>query len=222
MREIEIKTFTAFHEVIETFDARTVIYRGMKSVNFPLIPKIGRIVPPDSIGSKDANEMEILRLFKERALRYLDFIPANDWDWLALGQQHGLPTRLLDWTENPLVACYFAVEQQGEDDSVIYAYQNKSYIDVEKHPDPFRYRDVGKFIPRHLTRRITTQGGLFTIHPDSYEPFESEDMQKIIIPNEIRSTLKKTLNKYGIDRFSLFPGLDGLAAHIEWLQSKGY
>jgi len=36
----------------------------------------------------------------------------------------------------------------------------------------------------------------------------------------IRLTLKKTLNKYGVDRFSLFPGLDGLASHIEWLQSK--
>jgi type I restriction enzyme M protein len=45
-------------------------------------------------------------------------------------------------------------------------------------------------------------------------------MEKMIIPQGIRSTLKKTLNKYGVDRFSLFPGLDGLAAHIEWLQSK--
>jgi len=45
-------------------------------------------------------------------------------------------------------------------------------------------------------------------------------MEKIIIPKNIRSTLKKTLNKYGADWFSLFPGLDGLAAHIELLQSK--
>jgi hypothetical protein len=73
-----------------------------------------------------------------------------------------------------------------------------------------------------LTRRITTQGGLFTIHPDPYEPFESKDMEKIVIPNALRATLKRTLNKYGVDQFSLFPGLDSLAAHIEWLQSKGY
>ena len=45
-------------------------------------------------------------------------------------------------------------------------------------------------------------------------------MEKIIIPQSIRLMLKKTLNKYGVDRFSLFRGLDGLAAHIEWLQSK--
>ena len=222
MKEIEIKAFTELHEIIDNYDTRTTIYRGVKAVSFPLIPKVGRITPPDSVKSKERNEKEILRLFKEQAFPYLDFVPGNDWDWLALGQQHGLPTRLLDWTSNPLVACFFAVEQPSDDDSVIYAYQNDSYIDVGKHPDPFRFREVGKFIPRHVTRRITTQGGLFTIHPDPYQPFESEDMEKIILPNRIRSTLRKTLSKYGVDRFSLFPGLDSLAAHIEWLQSKGH
>lgn len=220
MKEIRIHSFTELHQIIENYDARTVIYRGVKSVNYPLIPKIGRIVPPDSARSREANEQEILRLFKEKAFRYLDFVPANDWDWLALGQQHGLPTRLLDWTGNPLVACYFAVEEPGDEESVIYAYQETSYIEVDKYPNPFRYNKVGKFIPKHLSPRIATQGGLFTIHPDPHKPFESDDMEMIIIPSGIRSSLKNTLNKYGVDRFSLFPGLDGLSAYIEWLQSK--
>ncbi len=220
MREIEIDSFSALHDLIEQYDNRTVIYRGIKSVSFPLMPKVGRIVPPRAIRSTEANEKEILRLFKERALRFLDYVPNTDWDWLALGQQYGLPTRLLDWTDNPLVACYFAVEEPSEEDRVIYAYQNRSYIEVEKYPDPFQYHKVGKFIPKHITPRITTQGGLFTIHPKPDEPFEAKDMDKIIIPNSIRPALKRTLNKYGVDRFSLFPGLDGLAAHIEWLQSR--
>src|SRR5215208_4267882 len=220
MKEIEINTFAALHEIIEAYDARTVIYRGIKSVKFPLIPKVGRIVPPKSIRSQTANEKEILRLFKERALRFLDFIPDTDWDWLALGQQYGLPTRLLDWTENPLVACFFAVNESSDDDGAIYAYRSQTSIEVEKYPDPFRYNKVGKFIPKHITPRITTQGGLFTIHPNPYEPFETDDMDKFIIPNSLRPTLKKTLAKYGVDPFSLFPGLDALAAHIEWLQSN--
>jgi hypothetical protein len=220
MKETKISNFTEFHEIIDEYDARTVMYRGIKSANYPLIPKVGRVVPPDSIGSREKNEMEILRLFKERAFQYLDFTPSSDWDWLAIGQQYGLPTRLLDWTDNPLVACFFAVDGSSDEDSVIYAYRNESYISVDEHPDPFKYKEVGKFIPRHFTPRITTQGGLFTVHPNPYERFESEDMDKIIIPNSIRSELKKNLNKYGVSRFSLFPGLDGLAAYIEWLQSK--
>jgi hypothetical protein len=220
MRELQIDSFSALHDIIEQYDARAVIYRGVKSVDFPLMPKAGRIVPPPSIQSRNANEKEILRLFKERALRFLDYIPTTDWDWLALGQQYGLPTRLLDWTDNPLVACFFAVEEPGEEDRAIYAYQNPSYIEVEKYPDPFRYHRIGKFIPKHITPRITTQGGVFTVHPKPSVPFESQEMDKIIIPNCIRLDLKKTLNKYGVDRFSLFPSLDGLAAHIEWLQSN--
>ena len=220
MKENRIDSFTEFHEVIEKYDARTVIYRGMKSVEYPLIPKIGRIVPPASIDSREKNEQEILRLFKERAFQYLDFTPTSDWDWLALGQQYGLPTRLLDWTDNPLVACFFAVDEASEDDGIIYAYHNESYIPVDRHPDPFQYREVGKFIPRHITPRITTQGGLFTIHPDPYEPFVSTDMEKIILPANLQTEFKRTLSRYGINQFALFPGLDGLAAHIQWLQSR--
>ena len=135
MRDFKVNNFTEFHEVIDEYDARTVIYRGTKSVNYPLLPKVGRVTPPDSVGSREKNESEILRLFKERAFQYLNFTPASDWDWLALGQQYGLPTRLLDWTDNPLVACFFAVDGSTQDDSVIYAYRNKSYISVDQHPD---------------------------------------------------------------------------------------
>jgi hypothetical protein len=72
MNEIEIKTFTELHGIIEKFDARTVIYRGVRSAKFPLLPKIGRIVPPAAMKSREANEREILRLFKAQALPYLD------------------------------------------------------------------------------------------------------------------------------------------------------
>ena len=227
MREFYINDFHDLHEIINNYGSRTMIYRGVKSKNYKLIPEIGRIkLPPSyktqSSMSKEKNEKEILRLFKERALPYLDFVPETDWDWLALGQHHGLPTRLLDWTRNPLVACYFAVEKKSNDDSMIYAYHNRYYISFSNNPKPFDYKKAGKFIPRNITPRITSQVGIFTIHPNPYEPFNSDSIDKIIIPNNVRLDLKKTLNNYGINRSSLFPGLDGLASHIHWLRSKGH
>jgi hypothetical protein len=222
MEEYLIHSFGELHEIIDRYENRMMIYRGVKSVSYDLVPKIGRILPPSPDKDRGENEEEIIRIWKERALPFLTSVPQTDWDWLALGQHHSLPTRLLDWTSNPLVACYFAIEEQSDTDSMIYAYETRWFISVKDHPDPLAYKKVGKFIPRHITARITAQSGLFTIHPNPYVPFTSDKIDRIIIPNDIRFTLKKTLNRYGINRVSLFPGLDGLARHIQWENSNSY
>lgn len=222
MEEYLIHSFGDLHNIIDHYGTQIMVYRGVKSVTFDLVPKIGRLSPASPDDDLGENEAEIIRIFQEKALPFLTSIPQSDWDWLALGQHHSLPTRLLDWTSNPLVACYFAVEEESEADSLIYAYNSSRFISVKDNPDPFQYKRVGKFIPRHITSRITAQGGLFTIHPNPYEPFRSEKIDRIIIPNDIRQTLKRTLNRYGINRVSLFPGLDGLARHIQWERSDGY
>ena len=222
MEEYRIHSFGELHEIIDRYENRMMIYRGVKSVSYDLVPKIGRISPPAPDKDRAENEQEIIRIWKERALPFLTSVPQTDWDWLALGQHHSLPTRLLDWTSNPLVACYFAVEEKSDTDSMIYAYETRWFISVKDNPDPFDYKKVGKFIPRHITARITAQSGLFTIHPNPYVPFTSDKIDQIIIPNDIRYTLKKTLNRYGINRVSLFPGLDGLARHIQWVNSNSY
>jgi hypothetical protein len=222
MEEVVIQSFAELHEIIDRYENRIMIYRGVKSVMYDLVPKIGRILPPSPDVDPGQNEQEIIRTWKERALPYLTAVPQTDWDWLALGQHHSLPTRLLDWTSNPLVACYFAVEEESDTDSMIYAYETRWFISVKDNPDPFDYKKVGKFIPRHITARITAQSGLFTIHPNPYVPFTSDKIDRIMIPNDIRFTLKKTLNRYGINRVSLFPGLDGLARHIQWENSNSY
>ena len=186
MEEFIIHSFGELHEIIERYNNTIMIYRGVKSLKFDLLPKIGRISPPSADEDRGENEKEILRTFKERALPFLTSVPQTDWDWLSLGQHHSLPTRLLGWTSNPLVACYFAIEEESESDSLIYAYNIKLFISVEDNPDPFLYKRVGKFIPRHITSRITSQSGIFTIHPNPYEPFTSDNIDRIIISNKIR------------------------------------
>lgn len=216
-----IKSFGDLHDAVATYEKKVIIYRGVKDDSFDLIPDVGRH-KRHKRAINETEEKTILRLFKEQALPYLNFRPTTDWEWLAIARHHGLPTRLLDWSRNPLVGAYFAVEKEHDGDSLIYAYHIPSFIPTDKHPNPFRWKKIGRFIPAHVTRRITAQVGVFTIHPNPTKPLKSGDIDRLVIKRKFRGELKRILYRYGIHRASLFPDADGLSTHIKWLRTDGY
>ena len=229
MEEIKVTNLKKFHEILQKYNYNITIFRGVTREEYELLPRIGRI--KNFNYSEKVNlitkENDFLRIFKERAIPFLDRLPDNKWDWLAIAQHYRLPTRLLDWTRNPLVAAYFAVEKKYNKNSAIYALEYRYYIDIEKNDNPLNFKKFGKFIPPHTNPRIIAQNGIFTIHPDPQLPFKGEKeakLEKIIIENknDLRKDIKEMLYHYGIHEASLFPGLDSLAHHIEWMKTKGY
>lgn len=92
------------------------VYRGMSNRDWGLSPSLNRACAHDM-----TLEKQMLRSFKKYGYADLQHV-TSFWQLLALAQQFGLPTRLLDWTYSPLVAAHFATEDQDayDRDGVIY------------------------------------------------------------------------------------------------------
>jgi len=160
-------------------------------------------------------ELGRLNEFKRRAIPYITSIPSNDWDWLTLAQHHGLPTRLLDWTTNPLVALFFAVEAEEENDAVIYALKDTTVLcKANAKESPFEIIEPTLLYPAHMTSRVINQSGLFTLHSTPEEAYDDDAITKYIIKREVFFQLNTMADKYGINESTIYPGLDGITKHF--------
>lgn len=108
------------------------LYRGQPNKSFPLLPSIARnrkYACDFTIFDEERNLIELAK-YKLPSIFHKDLSPIN---LLALLQHHGIPTRLLDVTTNPLVALYFACSNLDEEDGEVIIFKDNQY-DIAPYP----------------------------------------------------------------------------------------
>ncbi len=208
------------------------MYRGQGNGAEPLLPSIARM--NDVVKSyEDWNVLQddLLHMFQQRSLPYLDPTPTNSLQWLIIAQHHGLPTCLLDWTTNPLKALFFAVENPADDiNGAVWAFEPAGYfndltriIEIKKGRLDF----IASYFPPHIDPLVIAQESCFTFFPlpDTIKPIpplentkyykkEVSDIIKFVIPRENKMMCRHELRNLGISHSSLFPNLNGVATAI--------
>lgn len=195
-----------------THDENT-IYRGHADTEWVLKPSIGRHFNGDWNEVVDL-EKKALSDFKKRAIPYLKYQPQADIEWLCLMQHHGLATRLLDFTTNPLIAIFFATEPTHRSNGeLIIARYGRSYENVSddklfERPNSFAYH------PPHITERIVGQQGCFVYSNKPNSPLNDKQISTITIAQKNKYKIREELATLGISNSLLFPSTDGVCRDI--------
>lgn len=216
---------------IKFFDC---FFRGHSNSEWDLIPTIGRNRSQIIYYQKwEYLEEDLLEKFKKFSIPYLTIEPKYKYEWSVIAQHHGVPTRILDWTTNPLKALYFAIEDPKyfDKNAALWAFKPKGYYYSLKKLHEMEKGKINLFIayyPDNLNPRIIAQDSCFTFFPlpDSTEanivPLNNKNaykdniecLIKFEIKKENKSVIYEELKRLGISHRSLFPDLDGLSVSI--------
>jgi hypothetical protein len=196
------------------------VFRGHSNKEYRLVPSVGR-TPHTSVNRRKYEE-SLFNIFRREAQGYLTVLPTTEWEWLSFAQHHGLPTRLLDWTYNPLAALYFAVEANEHLDGEVFALRARTQAPADvRAGSPFEISKPVKYFPAIVSPRIRAQEGLFVACSDLECPLdetlrEDWDLDRMVVPAKAKQTIRYALFRLGTHASSLFPDVDGLAARLLW------
>ncbi len=225
---LQLISWNEFHSVVKKFDNNTdYIWRGQKDDKL-LQSSFDRHLPKDS-----NRQTELNKIYKTLEKRLKDLPNACNYEYdeiWAIGQHYGLRTPLLDWTESPYFAAYFASYEKKEkqnNNRVVYALNKSLRLLIrEKEKDRFVKFDLpdSNFDDKQ-NKRLVNQKGKFT------KALEGNDIEsvvekfwrrnkkrnkegdiilaKILIPDEFQNECLANLKAMNITHGVLFPDYAG-------------
>jgi hypothetical protein len=229
MKRKTITSFSSFLNYVESLELTRIdiiLFRG-QSGNDALLPSIAR---SNSGLNTTEVEKDMLAEFRRRSYLLINREIKSDWDLLVYAQHFGLKTRLLDWSSNPLVALWFACQNEHKLDKDSYVYilegDKSMMVDIDKDKSPFTNDKTKILRPVLNSERILAQSGWFTAHRYSnkakkFVQLESNKelktaITRLKIPSKIKLDVLKKLAIFGNNNRTIFPDIHGLCAHMNW------
>lgn len=221
-------------------DCNTPVFRGHTNKSFTLLPTLMRVF--ENTGkSLEHLENNLYSDFNSLVGPRVKF--NSSWEALYAMRHEGIPTRLLDWTENIGTALYFALDSPTIDGphiwilnpyelNVLDINSDDCLINPEETMKPYHETFVKLVVeseipinrlpisiyPRRTNERIFAQRGLFTLHGSDIRKMEdtcSSCLEKIEIPSNLVDKLRRIIKQFGINKYSVYPDFKGLADYLK-------
>jgi FRG domain len=220
-----------------------VWFRGQPTFGRPLMPGIYRS------NVRVANEEERLqtecRLTQQFRVQSSGLRAGRDSEAeiYFLQQHYKMPTRLLDWTTNPLAALYFAVSKDADKDGEVFAMDTFQLTEKQRPPGGkgigtqrnkhfrealeviFHWKDVKDFpdyimpiTPDYMDARINFQRSCFTFHVPKQPvltSMENKSLNTFVIPRQFKKRMLDELFLLGVDEFSIYGDLESLSRRLK-------
>lgn len=215
-----------------------ILFRGQANCSWPTLPSLLRIHSSLKSDQIQLLEKQVIEEFRKK--EQLDKATWDDLEVLAFARHHGAPTRLLDWSQNALVALWFCVNNKQLDhlDGKIICLN--VFINNDKMAPAMgdlwletvegfgTGQHMLSFTVKPTTSRIQRQDSVFTIAAykkgaalksvEEYFGISTKAMEKgvreMVVPAAIKPQLRKTLSKVGLDASNIYGGPDALGKTI--------